>query len=892
MYKCHVCHFSTSSVKCYVSHYRVHANVSNFRFPCGVSDCSRTFVSFAAFNSHCSRDHNEWRKKISAAKYRNVDVLLQCESDFCGKQFKDLKSFLNHLKSHISDTNPLSCPYKECTTKFQKTSTFTAHISRKHKNWNCDQLCSNYIVSEVDTVARDEVVQMCSTSFEVDDHDSSLEKICQAETVQEQYVQSMALFLLKMQSSHLLSAAAIQEVVNEMALLHDLGKEQTLARTESVLKQHIVDTDKIESICSENFQLPAYLYANSILHTDHLRKKYFRQQFSYVSPESVYFGINEHNKAAYAQYIPVKDTLEELMKDSTIVFQLLNPLPNSDAVLQDYSDAELCKSNSFMQSNPKCLKLILFQDAFEIVNPLGSAKSKHKLVGVYMTLANFYPQSRSKISHIQLVQLMKEKDLKFFGASKVFSHILKDLQQLEEHGVELPGHEFLKVVVVAIVGDNLGSHYIGGFSENFSCGEYFCRFCDIARSDFHNSCLAVGSARTAASYEADLKSVNDSNGCIDSCHGIKQASPFNMLTHYHVAMPGLPPCLGHDLFEGVVDYDLAAAIRYFVKEKKWFTYQFLNRTVANFKCLGCDAANKPSTINEKGYRLGGHAVQNWTFVRLLPLILGNRIRDVDDGVWQMCLLLREVVELVCAPRLSISQIAYMETVIKEYIEMRMELFPSIKLRPKHHYLLHYPRLTHLFGPLIRMWSMRFESKHSYFKRVARHSQNFKNVTKTLAERHQLYQAYISTGERFVCDIACDHPTPFTPVIYCERIQTVIAKHECLKKSSVFVAQQVSLNGTLYKTDLFVLVSENEQGLVVGRIIFILIHDRALFLLVELHPCLYKSDIGVYVYTPADDSPLDCISVDSLLDALPLPLYVLNGLSVLPLRHKYLRTFDC
>jgi hypothetical protein len=75
---------------------------------------------------------------------------------------------------------------------------------------------------------------------------------------------------------------------------------------------------------------------------------------------------------------------------------------------------------------------------------------------------------------------------------------------------------------------------------------------------------------------------------------------------------------------------------------------------------------------------------------------------------------------------------------------------------------------------------------------------------------------------------------------------VIAKHECLKKSSMFVAQQISLNGTLYKTDLFVLVSENEQGLVVGRIIFILIHDRELFLLVELHPCLYKSDIGVYV----------------------------------------------
>lgn len=40
------------------------------------------------------------------------------------------------------------------------------------------------------------------------------------------------------------------------------------------------------------------------------------------------------------------------------------------------------KSDKFFIENPGCLKLILSQDVFEIVNPLGFAKKKHKVVGV------------------------------------------------------------------------------------------------------------------------------------------------------------------------------------------------------------------------------------------------------------------------------------------------------------------------------------------------------------------------------------------------------------------------------------------------------------------------------------------------------------------------------
>lgn len=48
---------------------------------------------------------------------------------------------------------------------------------------------------------------------------------------------------------------------------------------------------------------------------------------------------------------------------------------------------------------------------------------------------------------------------------------------------------------------------------------------------------------------------------------------------------------------------------------------------------------------------------------------------------------------------------------------------------------------HRFGPLVRHWTMRYEAKHSYFKKLAQNVGNFINIPWTLAMRHQLWQCY-------------------------------------------------------------------------------------------------------------------------------------------------------
>lgn len=54
-------------------------------------------------------------------------------------------------------------------------------------------------------------------------------------------------------------------------------------------------------------------------------------------------------------------------------------------------------------------------------------------------------------------------------------------------------------------------------------------------------------------------------------------------------------------------------------------------------------------------------------------------------------------------------------------------------------------LTYLYkicGPLLQILMSINKSKHQFFKKVVRYSQNFINLTFTLSERHQLLQAYI------------------------------------------------------------------------------------------------------------------------------------------------------
>lgn len=174
----------------------------------------------------------------------------------------------------------------------------------------------------------------------------------------------------------------------------------------------------------------------------------------------------------------------------------------------------------------------------------------------------------------------------------------------------------------------------------------------------------------------------------------------------------------------------------------------LSWTGSHTICLqGSDSRSSPCQVNEKAKTVGGQAAENWCLLRLLPVTIGDKV-DPRDPVWQLMITLKELVELVCAPKITTAQVAYLNIVVVEYLETRKAVFPSDHLKPKHHYLLHYASLILKMGPLLQLWTMRFESKHSYLKRCVRRIQNFKNICQSLANQPQLLQTTLSSNSFF------------------------------------------------------------------------------------------------------------------------------------------------
>jgi hypothetical protein len=149
---------------------------------------------------------------------------------------------------------------------------------------------------------------------------------------------------------------------------------------------------------------------------------------------------------------------------------------------------------------------------------------------------------------------------------------VSDLQKLERNGVTVDG-SCIKGTVVAFCADNLGAYEVGGFTQNFTSSDYFFRYCQISRETFMQSPTAIGRSWTPEIYDEAA-----SNGTLD----VKSKSVLNSLSHFHVSQPGLAPCLGRDLLEGIVPIDLALCIRYFIKHR-WLTISELNNAIQSFR---------------------------------------------------------------------------------------------------------------------------------------------------------------------------------------------------------------------------------------------------------------------------------------------------------------------
>ena len=493
-----------------------------------------------------------------------------------------------------------------------------------------------------------------------------------------------------------------------------------------------------------------------------------------------------------------------------------------------------------------------------------------------MIILNIPPHLRSKIDNIKLVILCFDKHIASFGWEKLLKKLVADLQELETNGITIfvDGQTTTFYgTLIAILGDSLGSHQIGGYTENFSKSNNFCRYCEISRDDFLNNFFRVREWRTIETYTKCVEKAKKSKN-IEI--GIKRDCPFNILNYFHVANPGLPPCVAHDLFEGIVQSDMWLAIRYFVQQN-WFRTGLLNFRLNDIKLLSEGAIFIPQiqVTGVQKKKLTGTASQMRRLMQVFTAVVADVVKDFNDPVWRMVTHLKKVCQLVCAPALSMGQIASLAFEIRQFLELRKECFPNDNLKPKHEFIYHYPKLMELFGPLKHLWTLRFESKHGDFKKQVKHIQNFKNLTQRLAYKHQLKQASnvfkhdtYAEAEKLKKYDAQD----FKDDAINQAIRTCFEGNH---NSDKFISEKVKFRGILYAKDMSICIGKNKYGNFLICTIYVIVINANKTEIAFIGPeneIIYNEDVSVFQHyeDEINTSITSSFSYSSLLSPDPLP----------------------
>lgn len=788
MYKCSFCGYSFNIIGKYNTHLYLHRFYGGRTpFKCLYNNCFLQFKRYSAFHTHVVRSHPKKNKTLSLLNVKNgSNYFYRCnfvESCFNTQCFKVFKL---HIYQHIRKKEFLKCPLAELCESNTLFSTMTAirtHFFRKHAHVTVS-LKDNTKNEPNATNSDNQDIPFDESSEETDKthHDFNDDK-----DIEELGLRLLSRLYLTLEAKFFVSKMALQNLVTSLADLNTLNA--------SYIKNKLASLGHSLSQCD----LPNDIFfrannpENGSLKSNIAREIFYKNNFNYIAPVKI--DLKDNNLESFFYYVPILETLKLLLKNKNVLEQCLSShLSQNKNILYDIVDGK-CTNTAFWLENKNGLKLILYQDSFEICNPLGSSKKKHKILGIYMTVANLNPWQRSKVDQIQLVALCYERDIKHFGFTKIFKVIVEDIKYLEIKGLDVNDTINLKGSLLAVVGDNLGSHQIGGFLESFNVSTHFCRFCFKNDGNFINTNKI--DYRTAESYAEDVDFALSTG---EVYRGIKNNSVLNSLNYFHVCNPGLSPCIAHDLFEGVVQYDLILVLNKLVSDKI-ISYQYVNENIKNIKfSQGYNKIGLPEI--KKHDKLGGTATQNMYLLNIIPFALLSKIPDLSDNeYWKMILTLRKICNITLALQVSLDQVAILKYLIEEYLEYRARLFENIPLKPKHHYMSHYAFLTLHFGPLRHLWTLRFESKHSYFKNCIRHSPNFKNVLYSLTKKHQLLQCLNESQEGVLFNEKA--------IVTDEKIYTNLLSKD---GSIIYESKEINYRGITYSVGMYVCADKNQYNI--------------------------------------------------------------------------------
>jgi hypothetical protein len=826
--------------------------------------------------------------------------MIQCA--YCRSELENFNSYKVHLKIlHNKRTygDKLICGQNGCILDYTSFQSLKNHCIRHHGVSHCNQLDnSEQHVDKLFGVTITNDALLMDTACAENSRQSPptlMEKMSRNGDV----LHEAAVFISRLRNHLTLSLSTSQEIINICSDMIQSIMSDVTDQVADVLKKHNIDeTDSVALFDYLNRLKKPF----SNLDTCYKQNKYFESKGLYIAPTS--FSINQavepvitesavysRTKLLTGEYISQQSCLKAILSLPGVFSQVESYLKSepSDGLICDFKDAALWKTHPLRLKYEHCddtlvIPVFDFYDDIEVANPLGSHATIHKLGAKYTIVKGFKPWHNSRLENILLNTLVYAADRTAYTNSAAFDAYITEMHQLESRGfkLDIDGKSYtVFVVLVQVTGDNLGLNGVLGFVESFSAG-YPCRLCKLHRDDFSTQIMECDNLlRNRESYAIDIEQRNPSES------GIKEECCYNKIGSYHVC-ENVYCDIMHDLFEGVCRYVLQKLLKYFIFDKKFFSYTTLATRMKFFKFDHSSVPSCPSerTIKEESFHMG--AIEMLNVVLGLPLIIGSFVPE-GDKCWNVFLLLRQVVLISMGLSFSLDELKYMGTVVAEFIHEYCIVFQS-NATIKFHNLTHYPSIIRSLGPMYNMWCMRCEAKHAKLKKVAVSSGCFKNVCKTAAVRHQMCLADRLVSQKGLDDdevtvTRCDN-IMLCDLLDGEMLSSVLGNYGLYRE--IFRCNQCSFNGTEYNVGDIIITGADDLMPVFVQITHVFLNDALELMLVckTLLTVAYNAHYQAYQVSETSENISIAVSkMGSLLSPWPLACRNVDNTKFVSLRHK-------
>lgn len=303
--------------------------------------------------------------------------------------------------------------------------------------------------------------------------------------------------------------------------------------------------------------------------------------------------------------------------------------------------------------------------------------------------------------------------------------------------------------VVNVTFDNLGGNISLGFSSCSS--KFFCRICEITRKKSKTTSQDdLNIYRTKDTYAVALDIIETSvNVDFKKTKGIAEYCVLNDLKYFHI-LDNYCADIMHDICEGVLPFLLKCIFDHCI-QTSIFKNEAELRNFALFHDYGVlNSKNIPSAICYKRRNLGQNASQQKCLMHHVPYILYKYKYDPRlIYVWPAVHSMLEILRIVYDANINECDLLKLESAVSVHLKSIIEYFDGSKLLPKHHYMLHYANIIRAAGPVVHMSTMRFEMQHKQFTKYAHRSNNFLNVSKSLATN---FQKSILSKTAYQCEV--------------------------------------------------------------------------------------------------------------------------------------------